>query len=482
MEFSSGERPFDRDFQPPQERGRKSYRSRWSPIEAGNIPTVPGMIVTLQAGLPREGVDALVTRLRIEEINRRLATGQLLDLDFLDRSPSPPPQYDMTGKRYNTREYRARERLNEEKQQLIEEGIKSNPLFRPPTDFKPRVVKKTKKIYIPYKEYPHMNFMGLLIGPRGMTLKQMEADTGTKIAIRGRGSSKDGKGRADGKPNPGDDDELHVLIQADNDESINKAAAVIEKLLIPIPEAENEHKKAQLRKLALLNGTLRDDEAEECRYCGSMLHRHWNCPKQPKPEDTICSLCNQKGHRLQECPLRADHGERRPEPPAPAATQPQPADPMAAEAYPGMDPAAMYGMGGYPYPGATDTPGASLRIPTAFHSHRHPGASLRIPTAFHSHRHPRGLIAHPDRLPQPQTPRGLIAHPVLPASMGGWPAGYPGGMPPPPWGWMPPPGGAPGWPDPSQYAAPPPDSGAPAARAEPASHADIYGVDPGDDE
>eukprot|EP00708_Paratrimastix_pyriformis_P003120 GAFH01001889.1.p1 GENE.GAFH01001889.1~~GAFH01001889.1.p1 ORF type:complete len:325 (-),score=107.42 GAFH01001889.1:178-1152(-) len=324
----------------------------------------------------------------------------------------------MTGKRYNTREYRARERLNEEKQQLIEEGIKSNPLFRPPTDFKPRVVKKTKKIYIPYKEYPHMNFMGLLIGPRGMTLKQMEADTGTKIAIRGRGSSKDGKGRADGKPNPGDDDELHVLIQADNDESINKAAAVIEKLLIPIPEAENEHKKAQLRKLALLNGTLRDDEAEECRYCGSMLHRHWNCPKQPKPEDTICSLCNQKGHRLQECPLRADHGERRPEPPAPAATQPQPADPMAAEAYPGMDPAAMYGMGGYPYPGA----------------------------------------------------------------MGGWPAGYPGGMPPPPWGWMPPPGGAPGWPDPSQYAAPPPDSGAPAARAEPASHADIYGVDPGDDE
>jgi len=87
-----------------------------------------------------------------------------------------------------------------------------------------------------------------------MTLKQMEADSGAKIAIRGRGSSKDGKGRADGRPNPGDDDELHCLIQADTDEQVQKAAEMIEKLLVPIPESENEHKKAQLRKLAALNG------------------------------------------------------------------------------------------------------------------------------------------------------------------------------------------------------------------------------------
>lgn len=40
------------------------------------------------------------------------------------------------------------------------------------------------------QEYPDYNFIGLIIGPRGMTQKQMERDTGAKIAIRGRGSVK----------------------------------------------------------------------------------------------------------------------------------------------------------------------------------------------------------------------------------------------------------------------------------------------------
>ena len=36
--------------------------------------------------------------------------------------------------------------------------------------------------------------MGLIIGPRGSTLKKMEGETGAKIMIRGKGSVKEGKG------------------------------------------------------------------------------------------------------------------------------------------------------------------------------------------------------------------------------------------------------------------------------------------------
>jgi hypothetical protein len=61
------------------------------------------------------------------------------------------------------------------------------------------------------QEYPNYNFIGLVIGPRGVTQKAMEKESGAKIVIRGRGSSKEGaKNRSDGGLD--DEDQLHVLI------------------------------------------------------------------------------------------------------------------------------------------------------------------------------------------------------------------------------------------------------------------------------
>ena len=45
-----------------------------------------------------------------------------------------------------------------------------------------------KKIYIPVQKFPNINFIGRILGPRGMTIKQLELDTGCKIMIRGQGS------------------------------------------------------------------------------------------------------------------------------------------------------------------------------------------------------------------------------------------------------------------------------------------------------
>ena len=60
--------------------------------------------------------------------------------------------------------------------------------------------KRHKKIRIPVEQHPTYNFIGLIIGPRGKTQKDLESKTGCKIAIRGRGSVKEGaRGRRDGK-------------------------------------------------------------------------------------------------------------------------------------------------------------------------------------------------------------------------------------------------------------------------------------------
>lgn len=56
--------------------------------------------------------------------------------DFVFRSPSPEPIYSSDGKRLNTREYRTRRKLEEERHNLIQKILKINPEFKPPPDYK----------------------------------------------------------------------------------------------------------------------------------------------------------------------------------------------------------------------------------------------------------------------------------------------------------------------------------------------------------
>ena len=67
---------------------------------------------------------------------------------------------------------------------------------------------------------------------------------------------------------------MHVLIQGDTDENVNKAVELIEPLL-NLDDQTNEHKKNQLIQLAAIKGILRD---EWCENCGEKGHRSWNCP------------------------------------------------------------------------------------------------------------------------------------------------------------------------------------------------------------
>ena len=205
--------------------------------------------------------------------------------------------YGADGKRKNTRAVRWRERLTAERQDLLEKLMNLNPATRQSGLFRR---KRTNKIRIPIEEHPQYNFIGLIIGPRGKTQKELEAKTGCKIAIRGKGSVKEGaRGRRDGKVMDSDDEPLHVVITGDDQRSVDAATDMIQQMLVVIDDEKNVHKQQQLRELALLNGTLKEDEY--CSVCGEKGHRAFECPKRFTMKKTMqikCSICGFQFYRV----------------------------------------------------------------------------------------------------------------------------------------------------------------------------------------
>lgn len=235
--------------------------------------------------------ETLGLQARLFEINKKLQGSEIHDdRPEGERSPSPQPIYNNLGIRINTREVRLRRTLMGERQLIISRLIKKNPIFKTPPKNIP--LKLSKKVYIPVKEYPDYNFVGLIMGPRGNTQKRMEKETGARILLRGKGSAKIPR-----KPDPSDNDELHVYIEAGDQNSLDAAVAMIEKLLIPLEI--NEHKRAQLQELARLRGTLKPDI---CHVCKEQGHKAYACPQQPSGLHAIqCDKCGSVRHPTSSC-------------------------------------------------------------------------------------------------------------------------------------------------------------------------------------
>ncbi|XP_052873280.1 splicing factor 1-like [Anopheles cruzii] len=298
---------------------KRRKKSRWAGGDQEKT-FIPGMPTIIPATLTPNQQEAYLVQIQIEEISRKLRTGDLMiPQNPEERSPSPEPIYSSDGKRLNTREFRTRKKLEEQRHQLIQRMQSINPDFKPPSDYKPPVIRVSDKVLIPQEEHPDINFVGLLIGPRGNTLKAMEKDTGAKIIIRGKGSVKEGKvGRKDGQPLPGEDEPLHAFITASNPEAVKQAVDRIKDVIrqgIELPEGHNDLRRTQLRELAQLNGTLRETDGQRCNNCGSNEHKSWLCPDKPNiTNNIVCSACGGTGHIARDCrSKRPGHGE----PPAP---------------------------------------------------------------------------------------------------------------------------------------------------------------------
>jgi len=130
------------------------------------------------------------------------------------------------------------------------------------------LIRKRAKVSIPTARYPTTNFVGRLLGPRGLSLQSLERSTSTRIMIRGRGSvRKDREASVRGKPGWEHvfTDPLHVVIEVDvgaggeleADRRLKSAKEAVELLLVPVAEERDALKRAQLRELAILNGSFR---------------------------------------------------------------------------------------------------------------------------------------------------------------------------------------------------------------------------------
>ncbi|XP_068644043.1 KH domain-containing protein At5g56140-like isoform X3 [Aristolochia californica] len=133
------------------------------------------------------------------------------------------------------------------------------------------VVKKTVRVDIPVDKYPNYNFVGRLLGPRGNSLKRVEASTECRVLIRGRGSIKDPSREEMMRGKQGYEhlnEPLHILLEAELpveiiDARLIQAREILEDLLKPVVTTLSTpvdfFKKQQLRELAMLNGTLREE-------------------------------------------------------------------------------------------------------------------------------------------------------------------------------------------------------------------------------
>ncbi len=322
---------------------RTGRRTRWGPLGAkqdwGELPT------ELPAGLTEGQVRSYTTYIRLEEINRRLRTGHIRPT-FADGEEGLSDDH-----------YRGR--LEEERAILIERTLRSTPEYSCGLDYNTWLerhmseagasagagpaappsthgsganapehgrdrqrgntsvlcggvhYKYSERVWIPQLEYPEINFIGLLIGPRGNTLKKMESESLTKISIRGKGSIKDGGIKGDGSSTLASaEEDLHALVMGDSHERIEKAMRIINKIIetaASIPEESNELKRVQLRELASLNGTLREEDSIMCSNCGQLGHRRFECVERRNiTNSTICRICGGAGHIAADCMHRED--------------------------------------------------------------------------------------------------------------------------------------------------------------------------------
>lgn len=299
--------PFLNDHRANDQDGPRKRRSRWG--DASERVDVSGLPVNIMGKVSASELDNYAIHVRLEEIARKLRTNDVVPPDG-QRSPSPPPKFDAYGRRTNTRDVRYREKLEDERRRLVDRAMKNDPNFRPPADFQNRRNgRPVDKVYIPVDEFPEINFFGLLVGPRGNSLKRMERETGAKISIRGKGSVKKGKDRPDAFAND-EEDELHCVVTADDENKVKACVQLINRVIetaASTPEGQNDHKRNQLRELASLNGTLRDDENQLCQNCGEKGHRRWECPQQRVySANVICRLCGGAGHMARDCRGRGD--------------------------------------------------------------------------------------------------------------------------------------------------------------------------------
>lgn len=257
------------DGKPPM--AAPTFRSR---TRFGNR-IVPAATTLLPPGATPLQEVLFLTRLQLDEIAARVmllpAELKRVEADPA-RSPSPDAEYDSTGKRLNSREQRMRRALDAQRDVLLERLMDLNPTMCNGGSGP----KFLRKVYIPYREFPNVNFMGMVIGPRGNTQKHLEKDTNCKISVRGRGAkgsessampATGAESLAQKKRREDDEDELHVQITAERLSELEACVTLITDILKPPADDD----QSAVRKLQLLQVTAPEGRGRVWATSAAML-------------------------------------------------------------------------------------------------------------------------------------------------------------------------------------------------------------------
>ncbi|XP_075210456.1 KH domain-containing, RNA-binding, signal transduction-associated protein 2-like [Lycorma delicatula] len=122
-------------------------------------------------------------------------------------------------------------------------------------------IKVTIRVVVPVRDHPKFNFVGKLLGPKGNSLKRLQEDTMTKMAILGRGSMRD-RHKEEELRKSGDPkfshllDDLHVEITsfappAEAHARIAYALAEVRRFLVP--DYNDEIRQEQMWEMHVIN-------------------------------------------------------------------------------------------------------------------------------------------------------------------------------------------------------------------------------------
>jgi len=249
-------------------------------------------------------------KMTIQEVSLKLNQPNLgIPENPRDRSPSPEPIYNSKGMRINTRLDRTKNKLVRQRNDAITKLKTLDPTYQPPSNFNYKNAQLEERVPIPAEEYPGINFIGLILGPRGNALEEIKKKTNTMISIRGKGVLKNGMTgvRENGKRIDGLDEPLHCWITGTTAEDVKAAAKIIQEMIdMEIYNPDSEKAMALRAKhmydLAVLNGTLRQADMK-CLSCGKNGHATWECLESGSnfTQAVICSSCGGVGHLTSDC-------------------------------------------------------------------------------------------------------------------------------------------------------------------------------------
>lgn len=255
---------------------------------------VPPPFLELPCDLTPVEVDQFFREQRVDELARKLRANalELGDLDI--RDPSPSPTYDETGARTNSRETLVRRSMELEFARINRFLAKKIPGYLPPSDLG-KAVKVVRKIQIPDEE-DGVNFVAVIVGPRGINHKRLQEESRCRIEIRGRNSSSPTQSYEESQM------PQHVHIEGDSDEEVERAVGLVTPLLDPSSKEFRLSRAMGAEAMAVISG----HQMPRCAICQGVGHSAAMCPDRTDKEafpgnDIRCEICGGKGHLSRDC-------------------------------------------------------------------------------------------------------------------------------------------------------------------------------------